>query len=144
MIIFSSFSPTLLIHVQFVRNKPIGPIKGEMRRLGAQWREVLIKVLARAGVWCTGTLGAVTADNLVSTMQVPHWLSTTEVTALPGNRLGPCEAKSRLTGTNVHSLRWHGDVQSLLPLCFSACSLQSPGKQAWEMERGRRTRKWSV
>ena len=113
----------LLMCQILVRNKPTDPVKGGMQSLRAQWSKALINILARAGVWWTGTLGAVTADNLPPSKQVPplilHWLSIPEVTALPRSCLCPCKATRSLIGTNVHSLKWHR-LQF-----FGACSLQS-------------------
>ena len=78
-------------------HKPTDPTKGGTWRFGAQWSKALINFLARVGVWQTGTLRAVTADNLSPSVQVPplipHWLSNTEVTALPRHRLCPCKQK---------------------------------------------------
>ena len=110
-------------------NEPTHPIKGGMRKLGAQWSEALIIILAR-GVSDeqAHSGGAVTADNLSLSMHVPplipHWLSATELYSLTQCSLCPHKAKTSLIGTNVHFLRWQQRL-SVPPSFFGTCSLQS-------------------
>ena len=114
-----------------------------MGRRRVQSREALINAFARAGVWRTGTCGAVTTDNLSPSVQVPPRPSLAEHCrgySLARMSSMPCKAKSIQIGTNVRSLRCCRVFSSLAHAHRKARKKISPwngeGKENLDVSKG--------